>query len=90
MFRRGRDMAPWLGLVPRQHSTGGKSTLGSTAQQVGIRCEPSPTRTRESRGTQNEGIQLGNERLCGEDFRPCRSQVGDDFIAYTRPDFAGQ
>jgi transposase len=26
-FRRGRDLAAWLGLVPRQHSTGGKSTL---------------------------------------------------------------
>jgi transposase len=29
MFARGRDMAAWLGLVPRQHSTGGKPTLGS-------------------------------------------------------------
>lgn len=27
-FRRGRDFAAWLGLVPRQHSTGGKQTLG--------------------------------------------------------------
>lgn len=27
-FGRGRDMAAWLGLVPRQHSTGGKTTLG--------------------------------------------------------------
>lgn len=26
-FRNGRDMASWLGLVPRQYSTGGKSTL---------------------------------------------------------------
>jgi transposase len=26
-FRRARDMAAWLGLVPRQHSTGGKTTL---------------------------------------------------------------
>lgn len=23
-FRRGRDFAAWLGLVPRQHSSGGK------------------------------------------------------------------
>src|SRR5207248_5538064 len=28
MFARGRDMAASLGLVPRQHSTGGKPTLG--------------------------------------------------------------
>lgn len=26
-FRRGRDFAAWLGLVPRQHSTGGKAKL---------------------------------------------------------------
>ena len=26
-FRKGRDFAAWLGLVPRQHSTGGKTTL---------------------------------------------------------------
>ena len=27
MFKSGRDFAAWLGLVPRQHSTGGRSTL---------------------------------------------------------------
>src|SRR4051794_27289258 len=27
-FERGRDFAAWLGLVPRQHSTGGRSILG--------------------------------------------------------------
>jgi transposase len=26
-FRKARDMAAWIGLVPRQHSTGGKTTL---------------------------------------------------------------
>ncbi len=26
-FRRGRDFAAWLGLVPKQHSTGGKAKL---------------------------------------------------------------
>lgn len=26
-FKKGREMAAWLGLVPRQHSTGGKSKL---------------------------------------------------------------
>ncbi len=28
LFRRGRDFAAWLGLVPRQHSSGGKERLG--------------------------------------------------------------
>jgi transposase len=26
-FRKGRDLASWLGLVPRQHSSGGKTKL---------------------------------------------------------------
>ena len=31
-FRRGRDFAAWLGLVPRQKSTGGKQILGKTSK----------------------------------------------------------
>ena len=31
-FRRGRDFAAWLGLVPRQHTTGGKARLGRTSK----------------------------------------------------------
>ncbi len=31
-FRRGRDFAAWLGLVPAQHSTGGKQLLGRTSK----------------------------------------------------------
>ena len=30
-FRRGRDFAAWLGLVPKQHSTGGKQRMGRTS-----------------------------------------------------------
>lgn len=38
-FRSGRDFAAWLGLVPRQHSSGGKERLGrvSKAGQADIR-----------------------------------------------------
>lgn len=38
-FRRGRDFAAWLGLVPRQHSSGGKERLGrvSKSGQADIR-----------------------------------------------------
>ena len=28
VFRNGRQFAAWLGLTPRQHSTGGKTRLG--------------------------------------------------------------
>lgn len=31
-FRRGRDFAAWLGLTPRQHSSGGKARLGRTSK----------------------------------------------------------
>ena len=31
-FTRGRDFAAWLGLVPRQHSTGGKTKLGRVSK----------------------------------------------------------
>jgi transposase len=31
-FRRGRDFASWLGLVPRQNSSGGKQRLGKTSK----------------------------------------------------------
>jgi transposase len=32
-FRSGRDFAAWIGLVPRQNSTGGKQKLGSISKQ---------------------------------------------------------
>ena len=31
-FRKAREFAGWLGLVPRQHSTGGKQRLGATTK----------------------------------------------------------
>jgi transposase len=31
-FKRGRDFAAWLGLVPRQNSSGGKPRLGKTSK----------------------------------------------------------
>jgi transposase len=32
-FNRARDMAAWLGLVPQQYSTGGKTTLGGISKR---------------------------------------------------------
>src|SRR6516162_9370964 len=32
-FSSGRSLAAWIGLVPRQHSTGGKERLGSISKQ---------------------------------------------------------
>jgi transposase len=32
-FRKGRDFAAWLGVVPEEHSTGGKQTLWKIPQR---------------------------------------------------------
>ena len=32
-FRSGRELAAWIGLVPRQHSSGGKQKLGRVSKQ---------------------------------------------------------
>ena len=32
-FQRGRDFAAWIGLVPKQHSTGGKDKLGKVSKK---------------------------------------------------------
>jgi transposase len=32
-FSSGRGLAAWIGLVPRQHSTGGKQRLGRISKQ---------------------------------------------------------
>jgi transposase len=33
-FRSGRELAAWIGLVPRQHTTGGKAKLGGIGRQA--------------------------------------------------------
>jgi len=35
MPRSGRDFSTWIGLVPKQHSSGGKETLGSIRKRGG-------------------------------------------------------
>ena len=32
-FRCGRDFASWLGLTPKQHSSGGKTRLGKVSKR---------------------------------------------------------
>ena len=33
VFKSGRELAAWIGLVPRQHSSGGKERLGRVSKQ---------------------------------------------------------
>jgi len=39
VFRSGRDFAAWIGLVPRQDSTGGKQKLGPISKQATATCD---------------------------------------------------
>jgi transposase len=41
-FKRGRDFTAWLGLVPKQHATGGKGWLGKTIED-GTARHPHPS-----------------------------------------------
>src|SRR5204862_6167557 len=43
-FERGRDFGAWLGLVPRQYSTGGKSILGRISKRAASICARSSSR----------------------------------------------
>ena len=47
-FRSGREMAAWIGLVPRQYTTGGKPRLGGnrTTRQPLSQAPADPWRTR--------------------------------------------
>lgn len=47
-FRKARDFAAWLGLTPRQHSTGGKQRLGATTTLSG-QCFALPCRAVDGR-----------------------------------------
>src|SRR3954462_5587649 len=43
-FRSGREFAAWLGLVPRQHSTGGKARLGGISKRGNRYLDRAPGR----------------------------------------------
>ena len=39
-FRSGRNFSAWIGLVPKQHSSGGKERLGSISKQGALSAQP--------------------------------------------------
>jgi transposase len=56
-FRRGRDLAAWVGMVPREYSTGGKQKLlgiskqgNSYLRRLFVQCARSIIRFREKQG----------------------------------------
>jgi transposase len=57
-FKNGRQLAAWLGLVPRQHSTGGKSTLLGISK----RGDSYLPHTAHSRGPISRSRRAGQDR----------------------------
>ena len=49
VFKRGRDFAAWLGLAPRQHSTGGKQVLGKVSKMGQRDIRPAADHRRDGR-----------------------------------------
>ena len=38
-FAKGRDFSAWMGLTPKQHSSGGKERLGRTSKMAPVICD---------------------------------------------------
>ena len=72
VFRSGRDFAAWIGLVPRQNSTGGKARLGGISKR-GNGDSPAPARRRRHGG--NVPLESPTERSLA--LQPSRPQAGD-------------
>ena len=69
-FRSGRSLAAWIGLVPKQHTTGGKDKLGSItkqgnrylrSQKHGTQKRPWLARLMERRPTKVAAVALANK-----------------------------
>jgi hypothetical protein len=66
-FDKGRDMAAWMGLVPRQYSTGGKQRLLGISNS----CARPP-----QCGRRRAGQQAGPDRLGGAHRQPPLQSAG--------------
>ena len=91
-FRSGRDLAAWLGLVPRQATTGGKPRLHGITKRGNIL----PAHAPDPRGAGGSAVALGrpdpDRRVAAWPRRPCsqeqdrrgaRWQVGQDRLGGT-------
>ena len=73
-FKRGRDFAAWLGLTPRQKSTGGKTRLGRTSK-MGERTLTAAVDHRCERGGSARQPARRTRRLVAR--RDARAQAAD-------------
>jgi Transposase IS116/IS110/IS902 family len=70
-FRSGRDFSAWIGLVPKQNSSGGKDKLGSISKQG--------DRYLRSLFTAGALAVIRYAKIHGTKHRPCLSCSGSSF-----------
>ena len=72
-FRSGREFAAWLGLVPRQNSTGGKTRLGGISKRGNQIFATAADQRRERQSAAFEGDQY---RPMGDWAAPTATELG--------------
>jgi transposase len=74
-FRQGRDFGAWLGLVPRQESTGDRTILGKISKRgnkylrAGRPCHPRPSTKRgkaRSMALDRAGVEAASPQHAGD------------------------
>jgi transposase len=77
-FRKGRDFAAWLGLAPRQHSTGGKQRLGSISKMGERTIRTAADHRRQLNGATGLPVRRASGLVAGADApranRACSSR----------------
>jgi hypothetical protein len=94
IFRSGRDFAAWIGLVPRQDSTGGKQKLGPISKQgdrylrrilvVGAIAVLRRVAARPIRGTEVGVAWCGRGEAHEENSTPAISGIRQRVLALSR------
>lgn len=64
-FRKGRDFAAWLGLVPKHHSSGGKQQLGRTIEDGPTRYPAASDHRRDDRDPMGMPQSPSRELMAG-------------------------
>ena len=63
-FQRGKQVASYLGLIPREHSSGGRQRLGAISKQGNAFCACCWSRQRKRRVRLDEGFRQKYQHRC--------------------------
>ncbi len=70
-FESGRHLAAWLGLVPRENSTGGKQRLGAISRAGDERLRSPPAQPARARGDRGDPARQTRQELAMAAVPPC-------------------